>query len=313
MAGAVSPDCHGGDACVRVENMDPAKLDQGIRLGWHRMCCSDEPQGDPDTSTGDELAHRAGAVVRALYPTEPFSDAAGELNPAEHEIVEHALSDPEICRWSAYCQAAEQAVLQALDADGKSGQEGTLNAANEATPGAWKRVQVVRNYSRMLVRTRCGLSVDLIVDLREAVGIDDLPSIEEVDEAIRQTEAKCEFADARWDRMRLERLAAHNARQVEHRRVNGRWQRRPTVAEFALTRLPAARARERRAAIAVALPRHTCIEGPFPRTHARARARGAGRPGHRRVARASAPPGDEASEGEPARGRRSNDKAAVRA
>jgi hypothetical protein len=127
-----------------------------------------------------------------------------------------------------------------------------------------------------------------------------LPSVEDRAKALRQPEDKRELADACWHHKFLEqRLAACKASKVVERRwMNGRLC--PSPDEDAAGRLLAARDRVWRAAVAVASHRRpTCTEGPCRRT--RARSRGAGRPGRRRVARAHASPGGEASEGEPAK------------
>jgi hypothetical protein len=262
--------------------------------------------GRPPSDEADEPRD----VLRELYPIEPFSDAAGELGPEERELVERALSDPEVCRtrtaaaarWSAYHRAAGQgsdlpSVEDMADALRRTEVE------CEFSDACWDRERLER-----LTASEVPSIEDEVVEAALAGRVNlgrmaALPSIEDMAEALRQPEAKCEFADARWVSERLERLAARKeaSQQVEHRWVNGRWQRRQSPAEFAATRLPAARARERRAAVALAARRRsTCTEGPT-RARARTRARGAGRPGHRRVARALAPPGGEASEGEPAK------------
>ncbi len=178
--------------------------------------CPDEPR--------DELRETLHELIEHL--SEPLSsDAAGELGPAERDIVESVMSDPELCPTRTAALASCLAFLQVA-------KQGVV------------------------------------------------PAIEDLEDALPSAEAKCEIADACLNRERLERM-----------------RRRQSTAELAASRLPAARARERQAAVAVASRRRsTCATGPT-RARAQQRPRGAGRPrGRARSARSTGPPGSDEGE-----------------
>lgn len=254
-----------------------------------------------------ELELRAAICAQAQMLGRSPSDAAaecGEIERLRDLAAQWSETDEEISQWSAWGQPT---VIHGLGAERRRDAAVTaMTLAEETVRGqpltgtARERSRVICSYLGTLVRARCGLTDDqLIARIVEGVlGIqlgsvgDDLPSQEGDGDLLRAIKVEYEFNDAILHKEDMEVESRYSA---ESR-----------------SRLPAARARARRATVALAdLRRSTCIDST-PRT--RARPRGAGRPGRRRIRRAHAPPGDEASEGEPARGRRSsNDDLTARA